>query len=131
MAFFVVSKLYIIQCVQTKMSRSFCLFLQLQGWDIFHLTLSLMGFLTNRTLWGGRSFSILFFNRGLVIAVKGQNLKAQPSSLKIVAQKNYWKTINFGKNPKKLKPPYLEIRLFIHKRPAKFKQRHIGCSGFL
>ena len=37
MAFFVVSKLYIIQCVQTKMSRSFCLFLQLQGWDIFHL----------------------------------------------------------------------------------------------
>ena len=37
MAFFVVSKLYIIQCVQTKMSRSFCLFLKLQGWDIFHL----------------------------------------------------------------------------------------------
>ena len=32
-----------------------------------------------------RIFSIFFFNRGLVLDVKGQNPKAQPSTLKIVA----------------------------------------------
>ena len=78
-----------------------------------------------------RTFLILFFNRGLVMDVKGQNPKAQPSTIKIVAPRNYWKIINFGKNPKKLKILYLEIRLFIHKSPARIKPRHIGCSGFL
>ena len=36
-----------------------------------------------------RIFSILFFNRGLVIDEKGQNPKAQPSIIKTVALRNY------------------------------------------
>ena len=56
-----------------------------------------MGFLTNRKLWEGGQicppsymvfggyFQYSFFNRGLVLDVKGQNPKAQPSTLKIVA----------------------------------------------
>ena len=35
--------------------------------------------------------------------VKDQNPKAQPSTIEIVALRYYWKIINFGKNPKKLK----------------------------
>ena len=82
------------------------------------LTLFLMGFLTNRTLWGSGAdlpplvirlsndiFNI-FFNRGLVFDVKGQ------------------------KNHKRFKIRYLEIRRFIQKRPAKIKPRHPGCSVF-
>ena len=107
------------------------------------LTLFLMGFLTNRTLWGsgGRSAPLviwlsddifnIFFNRGLVFDVKGQNPNARPCTLKIVALRIFWKIINFGKNPKMLKIRYLEIRLFIQKRPAKIKPRQVGCCGFL
>ena len=106
------------------------------NWGESHLTLFLMGFLTNRTLWGAiygyrRIFSIFFFNRGLVLDVKGQNPKAQPSTLKIVALRNFWKIISFGKNPEMLKIRFLEIRLFIQKRPAKIKSRQVGCCGFL
>ena len=89
-----------------------------------------MAFLTNLTLWGGADLPPLvlwlsedifniFFNRGHVLYVKGQNPKAQHSTLKIVAQRIFWKIINFGSNPKKSKIRYLEIRLFIQKRPAK------------
>ena len=67
----------------------------------------------------------------LVLDVKGQNPKAQPSTLKIVALRIFWKIINFGKNPKMLEFCYLEIRLFIQKRPAKIKPRQVGCCGFL
>ena len=106
------------------------------------LTLSLYRLFNKRNLKGGqicppllydylRTFSILFFNRGLVMDVKGQNPKAEPSTIKIVALRYYWKIINFGKKPKKLKSRYLEILLFIHKRPVKIKPRHIGCSVFL
>ena len=70
-------------------------------------------------------FQFSFF-RGLVLDVKGQNPKAQPSTLKIVALRIFWKIINSGKNPEMLKIRYLEIRLFIQKRPAKIKRRHIG-----
>ena len=68
-------------------------------------------------------FSIFFFNRGLVLDVKGQNPKAQPFTLKIVALRNFWKIFNFGKNPKKIKNCYLEIRLYIQKRLVKIKPK--------
>ena len=97
------------------------------NWGESHLTLFLMGFLTNRTLWGADLppplvvwllediFYILFLD------VKGQNPKAQPSTLKIIALRRFWKILNFGENPKSLKICYLEIRIFIQKRPAKIK----------
>ena len=63
------------------------------------LILFLMSFLTNRTLWGGgRSapLAILLleciffsFNRGLVLDLKGQNPKTQPSILKIVPLRKF------------------------------------------
>ena len=118
-----------------RISRDYC-------YAINSLTLFLMAFLTNRTLWGGADLPPLviwlsedifniFFNRGHVLDVNGKNPKVQPSTLKIVALRTFWKIINLGKNPKRLKIRYLEIRLFIQKRPGKFKPQHIGCSGFL
>ena len=85
------------------------------------LTLFLMGFLTNRNqLYGYRRiFSIFFFNRGLVLDVKGQNPKAQPSTLRIVALRIFEKSSS--KNPNMLKIRYLEIRLFTQKRPVEMK----------
>ena len=64
------------------------------------LTLSLYRLFNKRNLKGGqicppllydylRTFSILFFNRGLVMDVKGQNPKAEPSTIKIVALRYY------------------------------------------
>ena len=50
--------------------------------------------------------------------VNGKNPKVQPSTLKIVALR---KIINLGKNPKRLKIRYLEIRLFNEKSAAKIK----------
>ena len=61
------------------------------------------------------NLSIFFFNRGLVLDVKGQNPKAQPSTLKNVALRIFWKVINSGKNPEMLKIRYLEIKLSIQK----------------
>ena len=101
-----------------------------------------MGFLTNLKLGGGgRSappsyianggyFQYSFFNRGLVLRVKGQNPKAQPSTLKIVALREFKKKSIVAKILKNLKIQNLEIRLFIQRRPAKFKLSHIGCSSF-
>ena len=37
-----------------------------------------------------RIFSIFFFNRGHVLDVKGQNPKAKPSTLKIVAHRVFF-----------------------------------------
>ena len=61
---------------------------------------------------------------GLVLDVKGQNSKAQPSTLKIVALRNFKKQNNqyWQKNPKKFKTRHLVIKLFIKKRPTKIKQ---------
>ena len=119
-----------LRCLEAKMQFlifcRYCCFISV-------LTLFLMDFLTNRTLFGGQIYPlvILFFNRGLVFDVKGQNPKAQPSTLKIVALRIFWRIINSGKNPEMLKIRYLEIRLFIQKRPAKIKPRQVGCCGFL
>ena len=41
--------------------------------------------------------------------VKGQNPKAEHSTIKMVSLRYYWKIINFSKNPKKLESRYLEI----------------------
>ena len=65
------------------------------------------------------------------MVVKGQNPKAQPFTLKIVALRTFGKIIISGKNPEMFKICYLEIRLFIQKRPAKIKPRQVGCCGFL
>ena len=62
--------------------------------------------------------------------VKGQNPKAQPSTLKTEAMRRFKKIINFAKNLKKLKIHYLKIGLFMEKRPIKIKPRLIGCSVF-
>ena len=61
---------------------------------------------------------------GLVLDVKGQNSKAQPSTSKIVALRNFKKQNNqyWQKNPKKFKTRHLVIKLFIQKRPTKIKQ---------
>ena len=47
---------------------------------------------------------------------KDQNPKAQPSTFKIEALRNFWKIDVFGENPKKLKIRYLEIRCLIQKK---------------
>ena len=75
------------------------------NWGESHLTLFLMGFLTNRTLWGAdlpplaiwlsEDIFNMIFNRGLVLDAKGKNPKAQPSTLKIVDPRDFWKIINF------------------------------------
>ena len=82
-------------------------------------------------IWLSEDIFNILFNRGLVLDVKGQNPKAQASTLKIVALRIFWKIINSGKNPEMLKIRYLKIRLFIRKSPAKIKPRQVGCCGFL
>ena len=69
-----------------------------------------------------RVFSLFFLNRDLVLDVKGQNPKAQPSTFKIEALRIFWKINIFGENPKKLKIRYLEIRCLIQKRSARDPQ---------
>ena len=115
-----------------------------QIWKSFgmqSLTLFLMGILTNRTLWGADLnpscymamwwfFFNSFFNRSLVLDANGQNPNEQPSTLKIVALRNCWKIVNFGKIPKILKIRYLEITFYIQKKPAKIKPRQVGCFVF-
>ena len=57
---------------------------------------------------GGQICPKMGFKRGLVLDIKGQNPKAEPSTLRIVALREFRKFINFGKNPKNLKFRYLE-----------------------
>ena len=78
-----------------------------------------------------RMFSSSFLARVLFLDVKGQNLKAQPSTSKNVALRALRKICIFGQNLKKFKNRYLEIRLFIGKNAVKIKPRNIGCSSFL
>jgi len=76
-------------------------------------------------------FSSSFLARVLSLDVKGQNLKAQPSTSKNVALRALRKIYIFGQNLKFFKNRYLEIRLFIGKNAVKIKPRNIGCSSFL
>ena len=75
-------------------------------------------------------FHYLFLNKDLVLNIQDQNQKEHPSSFKIEALRTFWKFIFFGKNQTYLTICYLEIKLFIPKRSAKIKPRHLGCSSF-
>ena len=78
------------------------------SWELWwFLTLLLMAYLITPTLWGGceytpllygyrRIFSI-FFYRGLVLDIKCQNPKEEPSIFKIVVPRNFWKLSIFAK----------------------------------
>ena len=107
------------------------------------LALSISGYLTNWKDRGGGQFcplpwlygyrwvfSLFFSNRNLVLDVKDQNPKAQPSTFNIQALRFFRKIDIFGENPTKRKIRKLEIRLFIQKRSAKIKPRHLECSRF-
>ena len=72
--------------------------------DKFYLTLSISGYLTNwKDQQGGRSaphppcymairgYFHFFSNRDIVLDIKDQNPKAQPSTFKIVALRSFWK----------------------------------------
>ena len=64
-----------------------------------------------------RVFSLFFLNRDLVLDVKGQNPKAQPSTFKIEALRIFWKINIFRETLKMLKIRYLEIRSSSEKGP--------------
>ena len=109
---------------------------------VHSLTLSVLTLWNTSPVWGGqicppfnygywRMFSSFFLARVLFLDVKGQNLKAQPSTSKNVALRALRKIYIFGQNLKKFKNRYLEIRLFIGKNAVKIKPRNIGCSSFL
>ena len=66
-------------------------------------------------IWNSTILIYVFLNSGFVLDAKGQNSKAKPSIIKIEAQSNFWKIINFDKNLLKLKIPDLEIKFFILK----------------
>ena len=82
------------------------------------LTLSISGYLTSRKDGGARSegIFIIFSNWDLVLDVKDQNPKAQPSTFKIVALRVFWNIDIFSKNKKKMKIRYITIRIFIQKK---------------
>ena len=72
-----------------------------------------------------------YSNWDLVLDIKDQNAKAQPSTFKIVSLRGFWKVDIFDENKKRLKIRYLEIRIFIKKSSAKIQPRHLGCTlGF-
>ena len=92
--------------------------------------------------WGGRSahpwimaiggcFHYFLLARALSLDVKGQNLKAQPSTSKDIALRALGKIAIFCKIWKKWKIRYFETRLFVEKNAVKIEPRHIGCSFFL
>ena len=103
---------------------------------LVYLTLSVLTLWNTSPVRGGADlptpliwlsvFSIFFLNRDLVLDVKDQNPKPQPSTLKIEASRIFRKIDIFGENPKKLKIRYLEIRCLIRKRSARALNGPIG-----
>ena len=61
-------------------------------------------------IWLSEDIFNKIFKQGSCLGCKGS---VQPSTLKIVALREFWKFINFGKSPKNLKIRYLEISFFL------------------